>query len=84
MPCCDDATARPVMDVPLTGYDRPLFIAQGTNDTDVPAPLTAKLVSDPALRSVRPEVHLYPGRDHSATMATSLPDSIPFVARLFA
>ncbi|MEV6319963.1 lipase family protein [Nocardia sp. NPDC051787] len=78
------ATARPVMDVPLTGYDRPLFIGQGTNDTDVPAPLTAKLVSDLELHGVRPEVHVYPGKDHSATMATSLPDSTPFVARLFA
>ncbi|MEU2035979.1 lipase family protein [Nocardia amamiensis] len=78
------ATARPVMDVPLTGYDRPLFIGQGTNDTDVPAPLTAKLVSDLEVHGVRPEVHVYPGKDHSATMAASLPDSTPFVARLFA
>ncbi|MEU2091532.1 alpha/beta hydrolase [Nocardia beijingensis] len=78
------ATARPVMDVPLTGYDRPLFIGQGTNDTDVPAPLTAKLVTDMELHGVRPEVHVYPGKDHSATMAASLSDSIPFVARLFA
>ncbi|MGW4325038.1 lipase family protein [Nocardia sp. NPDC004573] len=77
------ATARPVMDVPLDGYDRPLFIGQGTNDTDVPAPLTAKLVADLALRGVRPDVHVYPGKDHSATMAASLPDSMPFVARLF-
>lgn len=77
------ATARPVMDVPLTGYDRPLFIGQGTNDTDVPAPLTAKLVADMAAAGTHPEVHVYPGRDHSATMAASLPDSIPFVARVF-
>ncbi|MGY2032510.1 lipase family protein [Nocardia gipuzkoensis] len=78
------ATARPVMDVPLTGYDRPLFIGQGTNDTDVPAPLTAKLVTDMESHGVRPEVHVYPGKDHSATMAASLADSVPFVARLFA
>ncbi|MFI9632753.1 lipase family protein [Nocardia sp. NPDC051929] len=78
------ATARSVMDVPLTGYDRPLFIGQGTNDTDVPAPLTAKLVTDLESHGVRPEVHVYPGKDHSATMAASLSDSIPFVARLFA
>ncbi|MEU2041954.1 lipase family protein [Nocardia niwae] len=77
------ATARPVMDVPLTGYDRPLFIGQGTNDTDVPAPLTAKLITDLELRGVRPEVHVYPGKDHSATMAASLADSMPFVARVF-
>ncbi|MEU7769175.1 lipase family protein [Nocardia sp. NPDC049190] len=78
------AKARPVLDVPLTGYDRPLFIGQGTNDTDVPAPLTAKLVIDLELHGVRPEVHVYPGKDHSGTMAASLPDSVPFVARRFA
>ncbi|MEU5763851.1 lipase family protein [Nocardia sp. NPDC047648] len=78
------ATARPVMDVPLTGYDRPLFLGQGTNDTDVPAPLTAKLVIDLESHGVRPDVHVYAGKDHSATMAASLPHSIPFVARLFA
>ncbi|MBF6209207.1 prolyl oligopeptidase family serine peptidase [Streptomyces gardneri] len=78
------ATARPVMDVPLAGYDRPLFIGQGTNDTDVPTPLTAKLVADLASHGVRPELHVYPGKDHSATMAASLTDSIPFVASLFA
>ncbi len=77
------ATAHPIMDVPMTGYDRPLFIGQGTNDTDVPAPLTAKLVVDLEANGVRPEVHVYPGSDHSATVAGSLPDSVPFVARLF-
>ncbi|QIS09542.1 lipase [Nocardia arthritidis] len=76
--------AHSVMDVPLTGYDRPLFIGQGTNDTDVLAPLTTKLVADLTANGVRPEVHFYPGLDHSATVAGSLPDSVPFVARAFA
>ncbi|MGV9665918.1 lipase family protein [Nocardia niigatensis] len=76
--------ARSVMDVPLTGYDRPLFIGQGTNDTDVPAPLTAKLVADMAAAGTHPEVHVYPGKDHSGAMLASLADSVPFVARLFA
>ncbi|MFF0611118.1 lipase family protein [Nocardia tengchongensis] len=75
--------ARSVMDVPLTGYDRPLFIGQGTNDTDVPAPLTAKLVADMTLAGTHPEVHVYPGKDHSGAMLASLADSVPFVARLF-
>ncbi|MFI1919784.1 lipase family protein [Nocardia sp. NPDC020380] len=78
------ATARPVMDVPPTGYDRPLFIGQGTNDTDVPAPLTAKLVADLVANGNHPEVHVYPGKDHSGAMLASLADSVPFVARLFA
>ncbi|WP_458686228.1 lipase family protein [Nocardia tengchongensis] len=76
--------ARSVMDVPLTGYDRPLFIGQGTNDTDVPAPLTVKLVADMTLAGTHPEVHVYPGKDHSGAMLASLADSVPFVARLFA
>ncbi|MFD9615275.1 lipase family protein, partial [Streptomyces sp. NPDC059083] len=76
-------TARSVMDVPLTGYDRPLFIGQGTNDTDVPAPLTAKLVADMAAAGTHPEVHVYVGKDHSGAMLASLADSVPFVARLF-
>ncbi|MGW4122295.1 lipase family protein [Nocardia sp. NPDC004711] len=76
-------TARSVMDVPLTGYDRPLFIGQGTNDTDVPAPLTAKLVADMAVAGTHPEVHVYAGKDHSGAMLASLADSLPFVARLF-
>ncbi|MGW2659902.1 lipase family protein [Nocardia tengchongensis] len=76
--------ARSVMDVPLTGYDRPLFIGQGTNDTDVPAPLTAKLVADMTLAGTHPEVHVYPGKDHSGAMLASLADSVPFVARLLA
>ncbi|MCP9623578.1 prolyl oligopeptidase family serine peptidase [Nocardia otitidiscaviarum] len=78
------ARARTVLDVPMSGYDRPLFIGQGTNDTDVPIPLTTKLIADLEAHGVRPEVHIYPGKDHSATMAASLPDSRPFVARLFA
>nr|WP_239003492.1 lipase family protein [Nocardia panacis] len=75
--------AHEVMDVPLTGYDRPLFLGQGTNDTDVFLPLTLKLIADLETHGVRPEVHIYPGLDHSATVAGSLPDSMPFVARAF-
>ncbi|MEC3919077.1 lipase family protein [Nocardia sp. CDC160] len=78
------SVARTVMDVPLTGYDRPLFLGQGTNDTDVPAPLTAKLVADMTAAGTHPEVHVYPGKDHSGAMLASLADSVPFVARLFA
>ncbi|MBL1074121.1 prolyl oligopeptidase family serine peptidase [Nocardia sp. 2] len=78
------ATARPVMDVPMSGYDRPLFIGQGTNDSDVPFPMTAKLIADLELNGVRPEAHIYPGKDHDGTVYASQPDSIPFVARLFA
>ncbi|WP_018654346.1 lipase family protein [Actinomadura flavalba] len=75
-------TAREVLDVPLTGYDRPLFIGQGTNDTDVPIFLTAKLTFDLSLRGQKFTYKTYPGKDHSATMAASLTDTIPFVRTL--
>ncbi|HEX2314129.1 MAG TPA: lipase family protein [Thermomonospora sp.] len=77
------ATAKDVTDVPVKGYDRPLFIAQGTRDTDVPIPLSWKLVADLSLNGVRHTYKAYPGQDHSGTMAASLPDTTPFVARLF-
>ncbi len=38
--------------VPTTGYDRPLFIAQGLLDTVVPAPLSFKLIADLRLAGV--------------------------------
>ncbi|MCM6775298.1 lipase family protein [Nocardia sp. CDC159] len=78
------AVAHEVMDLPLTGYDRPLFIGQGLDDTDEFPEMTAKLVADLEAHGVRPEVHFYPGKDHLATVMGSLPDSLPFVARVFA
>lgn len=68
--------------VPTTGYDRPLFIAQGLLDTVVPAPLSFKLIADLRLAGADATYLTYP-TDHNATMAASLPDSTPFVrARL--
>lgn len=75
-------TASSVLDVPLTGYDRPFFIAQGTNDLDVPIPLTLKLVADLKARGVAFTFKPYVGADHSATMQASLPDTMPYVAKL--
>lgn len=76
-------TASAVTDVPVQGYDRPLFIAQGSRDTDVPMPLSWKLVADLSANGVEHTYKIYPGADHSATMKASLPDTTPFVARLF-
>lgn len=76
-------TASSVLDVPLSGYQRPFFMAQGTNDLDVPIPLTLKFVADLKARGVKFSFKVYPGADHSATMAASLPDTIPYVRRLF-
>ncbi|WP_228002404.1 lipase family protein [Nocardia australiensis] len=75
--------AAPIVDVPITGYDRPLFIGNGTADTDVPPPLTTRLIADFTLRGVKFDYRSYPGVDHLDTATAALPDSTPFVQRLF-
>ncbi|MGK5557380.1 alpha/beta hydrolase family protein, partial [Actinomadura kijaniata] len=75
-------TLRSVTEVPLTGYRRPFFVAQGVNDTTVPIPLTLKLVGDLKARRQPVTFRAYAGADHSGTMAASLPDTTAFVKRL--
>ncbi len=77
------AAIRRMQEVPTSGYDRPIFIGQGVADVVVPAPLTAKLVTDLALNRVDFVFRPYP-RGHDQTMADSLPDTTPFVKQLFA
>ncbi|MFC9972208.1 lipase family protein [Spirillospora sp. NPDC127200] len=74
---------RSVLEVPLTGYGKPFYIAQGMVDTTVPIPLTLKLVADLKARRAPLTFKAYAGADHSGTMAASLPDTTTFVARLF-
>ena len=69
--------------VPVTGYDRPMFLAQGLHDTMVPAPLSFALAADLTAGGAAPQFRTYP-TGHSETMAASLPDTTPFVAALFA
>ncbi|WP_430332930.1 lipase family protein [Rhodococcus sp. ACT016] len=75
--------ARDILTVPTSGYDRPIFIGQGLQDIDVPAPLTLKLAADLALNGVDFAFHTYP-TDHLGTVPASEKDSTPFVAALFA
>ncbi|MEU5877918.1 lipase family protein [Spirillospora sp. NPDC047279] len=75
---------RDVIEVPVSGYAKPFYIAQGVNDTTVPIPLTLKLVADLSFRGQPLTFKAYPGADHSGTMAASLPDTTAFVAKLFA
>ncbi|QCB50313.1 lipase [Rhodococcus sp. PAMC28707] len=70
------------MGVPFTGYDRPVFIAQGLYDTDVPAPSALSLVAQMIANGQPVTLHTYP-TDHSGAMLASQADSIPFVAGLF-
>ncbi|MFD4181753.1 lipase family protein [Rhodococcus sp. NPDC058514] len=74
---------RSMISVPTSGYDRPLLIAQGLNDMDVPIPLTLKLVADLTANGVDFAFRTYP-TDHGGTVAASVPDSTPFIAKLFA
>lgn len=70
-----------VIKPPVRGYDRPCFIGQGTLDTVVWPPLTAKLAAELTLNGQPVTVKTY-AADHSGTMAASLPDTTPYVAKL--
>lgn len=73
---------REYMGVPVTGYDRPIFMGHGGRDTDVITPLTLRLVVEMKLAGEPLEFHFYPTYDHSQTVNGSLKDSTPFVARV--
>ncbi|KAA1420942.1 lipase [Nocardioides humilatus] len=69
--------------MPESGFDRPFFMGHGLLDTDVPLVLTQPYVS--ALRRNHQPLtwKTYP-TTHSGTMKASLPDTLPFVRKLFA
>ncbi|WP_026361563.1 lipase family protein [Amycolatopsis nigrescens] len=71
-----------IFDVPTTGYDRPVFIAQGTEDKTVYPFLTQRLVDDLAANQQPHTYRSYPA-DHSGTLAAALPDTTQFVRELF-
>lgn len=75
--------ARDYLGMPETGFERPVFMANGLLDTDVPMETTALYATRLTAGGASVEFHTYPG-DHNSTMELSLPDSIPFVAGLFA
>lgn len=76
-------TLSDYMAMPTSGFDRPFFMANGLLDTDVPMAVTAAYVAQLKAGGEPVDFHTYP-TDHSGTMAASLPDSEPFVRRLFA
>ncbi|WP_433567063.1 lipase family protein [Nocardia sp. CA-151230] len=69
--------------IPVSGYDRPLFIGQGMTDTDVLVPGTLATVTAMQANHQPLTFHAYP-TDHDATVNASLPDSTPFLQQLFA
>ncbi|MFE3289330.1 lipase family protein [Rhodococcus sp. NPDC059234] len=76
------AALRDYLQVPVSGFDRPLFIAQGLRDAVVPIPLTLKLIADMRLAGTHPDFRVYPG-DHIRTIYDAEQDEARFVAGLF-
>ncbi|MSZ76314.1 MAG: lipase [Actinobacteria bacterium] len=75
--------ARDYMGMPETSFEQPVFLANGLIDTDVPMETTAAYVAVLTANGADVTFRTYPG-DHNTTMDLSLPDSVPFVAGLFA
>lgn len=74
--------ARRVLAVPVSGYDRPLFIAQGIRDIDVPLPLTLKLIADMRRNNVAVDFRTYSAA-HTGVPFAAEDDITEFVADLF-
>lgn len=71
------------MGMPESGFDRPFFIGQGLQDIAIILPATLAYGATLEANGEPVTFRTYP-TDHSGTMAASLPDSVPFVAELFA
>ncbi|MFQ6393742.1 lipase family protein [Nocardia sp. KC 131] len=71
------------MALPESGYNKPIFIGQGLRDTDVITPESLRWAAVLEANGQPVTLHTYP-TDHSGTVNASLPDSVPFVQRLFA
>ena len=75
-------TAREYLGMPETGFEKPVLMANGAVDTDVPAATTAAYVGVLRANGADVTFRTYP-TDHSGTMQASLVDSVPFVRALF-
>ena len=75
-------TVNHYMAMPTSGFDKPFFMANGLLDTDVPFAVVLPYILQLEANRQPLTFHTYP-TDHSGTMSASLPDSIPFVKRLF-
>lgn len=72
------------MGTPTTGYDRPVFLGVGLQDTDVPVQSSITLAAALKKGGATVELHQYPNADHSGAVLESMRDSTPFLARVFA
>ncbi len=78
-----EQTLTDYMGMPESGFDRPFFIGQGLKDIAIILPATLAYGATLEANGEPVTFRTYP-TDHSGTMAASLPDSVPFVADLFA
>lgn len=76
------AAVRDMLEVPTSGYDRPVFLGQGLTDDIVPAPLALKLAAELAADRQPVTFRTYP-TGHLETMRASLPETTAFVRDLF-
>ncbi|BCN69236.1 lipase family protein [Prescottella equi] len=76
------AAVRDMLEVPTTGYDRPVFLGQGLTDDIVPAPLVLKLAAELTANRQPVTFRTYP-TGHLETMRASLPETTAFVRDLF-
>lgn len=77
------AALRDMLEVPTSGYDRPVLLGQGLTDEMVPAPLALELAAELGVNRQPVTFRMYP-TDHIGTMRASLPDATAFVRGLFA
>lgn len=71
------------MKMPEEGFDKPFFIGQGLQDTDIIMPSTLIYAGTLQAHGQPITFRAYP-TDHSGTMDASLPDTTPYVRDLFA
>ncbi|MEV0948798.1 lipase family protein [Rhodococcus sp. NPDC049939] len=76
------ATLQRSLAVPVTGYDRPLFIGHGLFDEMVPVVFTFALTSELTAAGQNFVFRTYP-TTHVATMYAALPDATEFVRSAF-
>jgi hypothetical protein len=72
------------MGTAVSGYDRPIFLGVGLEDTDVPPKLTLRFDEQLVANGQDVTLRIYPEADHSGAVLASLPDSTPFLHAQFA
>lgn len=77
------AALHTFMGTPSTGFDRPIFLGVGLLDRDVPPQSTLSFYDQLVANNQNVTLRIYPEEDHSGTVLASLPDSTPFLQKVF-